>query len=76
MPEEKPIWGIHMEWHHELKAIEQNYVSIGWPAVGDLSKISPDREAFKKSVAAAYPWPAPIEWSGGHVSLRLGAVPA
>jgi len=21
-------------------------------------------------------WPAPIEWSGGHVSLRLGAVPA
>lgn len=63
MPEEKPIWGIHMEWHHELKAIEQNYVSIGWPAVGDLSKISPDREAFKKSVAAAYP------------ATKIGAIP-
>ena len=24
----------------------------------------------------AHMWPAPIEWSGGHVSLRLGAVPA
>ena len=21
-------------------------------------------------------WPAPIEWSGGDVSLRMGAVPA
>jgi CubicO group peptidase (beta-lactamase class C family) len=33
-----------------------------------------------KSIAASHDvkedWPAPIEWSGGNVSLRLGAVPA
>lgn len=44
-----------MEWHHELKAIEENYIAIGWPFVGDLSKLAPDRDAFKKAVKPAYP---------------------
>jgi restriction system protein len=55
MPEEPTIWGIHMEWHHELRPIEQKYIAIGWSRVGDLSKLPPDRDAFKKVVASAYP---------------------
>lgn len=63
MAEEQAIWGIHMERHHELRPIQQGYIAIGWPAVGDLSKLPPDREQFKKAVSNAYP------------STKAGAVP-
>jgi restriction system protein len=55
MAEEKTMWGLHMEWHHELRAIDQSYVAIGWTKVGNLSKIQPDRAAFKAAVQNAYP---------------------
>ncbi len=44
--------------------------SILTPGVVEAAK----RRAERLGVGAD--WPAPIEWSGGHVSLRLGAVPA
>jgi restriction system protein len=55
MSEERTIWGIHMEWHHGLKPVEQGYISIGWPALGNLAEIPNDREAFKGALAKAYP---------------------
>lgn len=33
---------------------KKNYVALGWPDVGDLSKLTRDREAFEKRVAESY----------------------
>jgi restriction system protein len=63
MADERPIWGIHMELHHGMRPAAEGFVAIGWPKVGDLSKLPANREAFKKAVAAAYP------------SKKLGAIP-
>lgn len=42
-----------------------------------LKALEDENRKLKKLLAEAMlDWPAPIEWSGGHVSLRLGAVPA
>jgi restriction system protein len=35
------------------------YLAIGWPAVGDLSLLPKDRSAFKAAVAGAYPHTKP-----------------
>lgn len=49
------VWGVHMGAHVGDRPIEGGYVGIGWPAIGDLTKIAPDREAFKAALVAAYP---------------------
>ncbi|QFT92395.1 Restriction endonuclease [Roseovarius sp. THAF9] len=49
------VWGVHMGKHVGDRPIEGGYVAIGWPAIGDLTKIAPDREAFKAALVAAYP---------------------
>jgi restriction system protein len=69
MPEERPIWGIHMDMHHGLRPITEKFVAIGWEAVGDLSKIASNREAFKKALAAAYPKTKP-----GAVPVNAGTL--
>lgn len=52
----KPVvWGVHMGLQHGAAPIDQGYVAIGWPEVGDLTTLRPDREAFKKRVAEAFP---------------------
>lgn len=35
--------------------LEENLIALGWAAMGDLSKLEPNREAFKAKVAEAYP---------------------
>jgi restriction system protein len=45
------VWGVHMGWHVDNRPIEQAYVAIGWPNLGDLRNY-PDREAFKSALAA------------------------
>jgi len=37
------------------RPIEGKYVGIGWPKMGDLTKLAPDRDAFKAALVAAYP---------------------
>ena len=37
------------------KPIEEGFVGLGWPEVGDIAKIDQDREAFKSRLLAAYP---------------------
>lgn len=35
--------------------LKDRHIAVGWSAVGDLSKLPPDKEAFKQAVAQAYP---------------------
>lgn len=46
----KNIWGIHMDRSVGLTPIEQNYIGIGWSELGDLSKLSPNRDSFKAAL--------------------------
>lgn len=55
MPTAKPMWGMHMELHHVMRPVEHGFLSVGWDRVGDLSKLAPARDAFKKALADAYP---------------------
>lgn len=51
------IWGIHAGRTGEADTLflKQNCIAIGWNAMGDLSKLAPDREAFKAFYVHAYP---------------------
>ncbi len=60
---EKVIWGIHMPRSLGGSPIEADYVAVGWPSLGDLSKIAQSREAFKAVVGSKYP------------NFKAGAVP-
>lgn len=54
MSDEVRVWGIHMGEHVGARPIEQGYVAIGWPDLGDLRQY-PDREALKAALAKIYP---------------------
>lgn len=49
------VWGVHMGSHVSDRPIEGGYVGIGWPEMGDISQLAPNREAFKEAVAIVYP---------------------
>lgn len=49
------IWGVHMSRHHGSRPIDEGYVSIGWPRMGDLGKLEDDREAYKVRLTEVYP---------------------
>jgi restriction system protein len=51
------LWGIHGGRTGDADSLflKKNVVAIGWHAMGDLSKLPPDRDAFKSAVAKAYP---------------------
>ena len=49
--------------------IDGKYVGIGWPKLGDLTKIAPDREAFKAALAIAYP-----EKKAGAIPVDAGSM--
>lgn len=53
MSEEKRVQGIHTL--DDNLFLKENVVAIGWNEVGDLSKIAPDRDAFKKKYTETYP---------------------
>lgn len=57
MSNESNIWGIHGGSTGDADSLflKHNVVAVGWAEVGDLSKLKPDREAFKAKVAQAYP---------------------
>jgi len=56
MPE-KNVWGIHAGKTGDANSLflEKNYIAVGWPKLGDLSKLKDEREAFKAKVAECYP---------------------
>ncbi len=51
--EEKRIWGIHTK--DDNLFLQQNVIAIGWKEIGDLTLITPDREAFKEKYVETYP---------------------
>ena|SRR5260221_6667794 len=54
---EQAIWGIHGGKTGDADALllKHNVIPLGWHEMGDLSRLSPDREAFKLRVAEVYP---------------------
>lgn len=54
---EPTIWGIHGGKTGDADSLfrQKNCVALGWAEMGDLSKIAPNRDAFKIAVASAYP---------------------
>ncbi|MEQ1710115.1 MAG: restriction endonuclease [Hyphomicrobium sp.] len=69
MSGDKTIWGIHLEYSHGSKPVDQNFVAIGWAKIGDLSKLSPNRDAFKSAFVRAYPTEKP-----GAVPVKAGVL--
>lgn len=57
------MWGLHMAEIDASAPVDGNFVCIGWDQVGDLSGLSPSREAFKARFLEAFP------------SEKSGAVP-
>lgn len=61
----KTLWGVHMDVSVATDPIENEYVAIGWPQLGDLAKIPHSREAFKKivgeKIAGAKPGSIPVQ---------------
>lgn len=55
MTVEPAVWGIHMGTHVSDRPIDGGYVGIGWPKMGDLTKIDASRDAFKSKLLVAYP---------------------
>ena len=54
---ETVLWGIHAARTGDAHSLflQRKCIAVGWSAIGDLSKIAPEREAFKAAVAASYP---------------------
>lgn len=52
-----PLWGIHAGKTGDAASLflNQNCIALGWASMGDLSKLAPNRKAFKAAVAAAFP---------------------
>lgn len=55
MIKENTVWGFHMSAAHGSDPITTGYITIGWPELGDVSKIAPTREAFKSAYSLADP---------------------
>jgi len=54
---ETAVWGIHAGRTSEAENLffKKNVIAIGWEQMGDLSKIKPNREAFRNAAVEAYP---------------------
>jgi restriction system protein len=52
------IWGLHND-HPALDLVGNNFVSVGWDELGDLSAIGDDKEALKQRLVATYPTAKP-----------------
>jgi restriction system protein len=68
---ETTIWGVHAGKTGDADTLflKKGCVAIGWPSMGDLSKLKPDRESFKAKVGEAYPEakPGAIPTNGGQI---------
>ena len=50
---EKRVWGIHT--NDESLFLHQKVIAIGWKEMGDLSRLSRTREAFKEAFSSIFP---------------------
>lgn len=63
------VWGVHMDRAVGSKPIEDGFVAIGWPQLGDLSAIRPDRESMKAAMRKALP-----EANEGAIPVQAGVL--
>lgn len=63
------LWGIHMDISVGTRPTDEGFVGIGWPQLGDLSKLSANREAFKSAIKVAYPDSKP-----GSIPVQAGVL--
>jgi restriction system protein len=56
-PIDNNLWGIHGGKTGDADSLflKKNCVALGWHKIGDLSRITADRDAFKSAVVNAYP---------------------
>lgn len=54
---EQTVWGIHAGRTGDADSLflKNNVVAIGWHEMGDLSKLTCEREAYKAAVTNSYP---------------------
>ncbi|WP_420453171.1 restriction endonuclease [Ilumatobacter sp.] len=48
------FWGIHND-RPNLDLVENGFVGIGWPGIGDISALGDDRDSIKARVAEVFP---------------------
>ena len=63
----EPVWwGIHAGEIGQADSLflKKSVVAIGWPELGDLKKLSADRDTYKAAVAKAYPTMKPAAVPG------------
>lgn len=63
------VWGLHMDWDDGKLPPDAKDIAIGWHELGDLSKITPTREAFKAALAAKFPSEKP-----GAIPVKAGVL--
>jgi restriction system protein len=51
------IWGIHAGKTGDAQNLflKKELIGLGWPEMGDLTQLKPDRESFKAKMILAYP---------------------
>jgi restriction system protein len=55
--------------HHARRPLDQGYVAVGWPEVGDLAVIAGSRDAFKARLAEVFP-----SKSAGAIPVEAGVL--
>lgn len=57
----KTIWGIHGGKTGDANALflKKKHIGLGWEAMPDLSKLEPNRDAFKTKIAEVFPTAKP-----------------
>jgi hypothetical protein len=58
------VWGIHMGEKVGSSPLENNYVAIGWHALGDLSRCAGSREQLKDALVETFPDIKKARWRG------------
>lgn len=66
---ELTVWGIHAgkTGDAENLFLKKNHLGLGWPQMGDLKLLSPERDAFKAALARVFP-----EMKPGAIAVNAG----
>lgn len=49
------VWGIHNRAESGLDLVSDGFIAVGWEELGDISKLSVDRESLKVLLTQTYP---------------------
>ena len=52
MTKDKTIWGIHMGAHVGSDPMDNGYIAIGWPELGNLNDLPAGRETLNSVINA------------------------